>query len=257
MQSRTWKIPGGYSARFALAALLVCSMLPIWWLDDGNSYKPYYGLLFGLVKTVKDQIETGYICDAGAWLNITGKDANDRSFWQRDSASAKLQVNAAVSTYHGRLKAIGKFQIDTGTVQLTSLTDGSPALLEGAGLIFGDANATAFIIGAGQTPGQVRIKGPVELGQNTTTTMNYKGATNTSTRLIVDEGYLTLDGTLYLNSLDTQKPTQPLDFFSVVGANPAIYNAFDSIIGNLVMATYSGQEVEVTPNDLRFRVTIT
>src|SRR5687767_266640 len=57
----------------------------------------------------------------------------------------------------------------------------------------------------GTTPGNVAIRGAVTLGTNTTTEMNYHGASNTAGQLVILDSVFTLAGTLFLNSLDNKK----------------------------------------------------
>ena len=72
------------------------------------------------------------------------------------------------------ISAVGTYEIDTGTVQLTA---GGTNLdrLDGQGLNFGNDNFTYLNIvdAANQTPGTVTVQGPVNMAANTTTTMNF------------------------------------------------------------------------------------
>lgn len=145
-------------------------------------------------------------------LSITGTNANGYSYWQDTAASAKLLIQAP-------LFASGTLQIDLGSVTLTPFqTNGY--LLVGNGLNFGDDDPTSLNFTGGPGNAVANISGPVTLGQQTTTTLSFSGANNT-TNLIFVSGTLTLDGTLVLSSADfpTQKPTQTLAFFQATTIN--------------------------------------
>jgi hypothetical protein len=154
-----------------------------------------------------------------------------------------------VASPESNINAVGKYQIDIGKVALTALSGCDADELDGAGLIFGNANNTFFEIldsTAGQ-PGGVNITGPVTLAANTRLTMNYSGANNTADLLFV-RGLLTLNGTLVLNSVENppQKPTAALDFLGdSVGAINGTFASFD---GNVPMpVTYTGRQDPLQP----------
>lgn len=128
----------------------------------------------------------------------------------------------------------GTYHIDAGKVQLTAPPGAAADELDGAGLIFGNFARTFLIIvdATPGTPGTVTIKGPVTLGQLTTTTMNFVGATNTADLLDVRNGALTLNGTLSLFSFDGAKPTRALVFFDDANPGASINGNFTSIMDN-------------------------
>jgi hypothetical protein len=185
-------------------------------------------------------------------LNITGKDGNNYSYWQQTDAAAVLQIDAS-----GNINAAGTYEIDIGKVTLTAPSGGSADELDGPGLFFSATNNTALtIVDSGMTPGTVTVQGPVTLATNTTTTMNYMGGNNTSDVLDVQNGTLTLNGFLTLNSSDRKKPTQALIFFDDRGNGAAINGAFTAINGNLT-GTYTGKAVTVNGGYITYQVTIT
>jgi hypothetical protein len=164
----------------------------------------------------------------GTSLYIDAFDANTDSYWQKTSGNAKLKVDANAS-----LLADGAFQIDIGTVQLTAPSGSSAVELDGGGLNFGNANPTFLKIvdSTAGSPEQVTVQGGVTLAQNTVTTMNFSGANNTADLLNVEDGQLTLAGTLML--LGDKNPKQSFDFFAMVGNNPLILGNFTGITDNV------------------------
>src|SRR5580658_1358114 len=66
--------------------------------------------------------------------------------------TASLQILSS-----GNINAVGTYQIDAGTVQLTAPSGGSFDELDGAGLVFGNAANTAltFVDSTPGTPGTV------------------------------------------------------------------------------------------------------
>jgi hypothetical protein len=103
------------------------------------------------------------------------------------------------------INAAGGYLIDAGLVHFR----GSGDELDGAGPTFTTAYATHLtIVDVANTQGTVTVQGAVPLAAATTTTMNYKGRANTADVLDVRKGSLSLNGSLYLVSLDGSKPTQ-------------------------------------------------
>lgn len=192
------------------------------------------------------------VLSAGNMLNLTGADGNGYSYWQTAGAGPNLQVDAGAN-----LRASGTYQIDNGLVQFTAPSGRSADELDGAGLNFGNTNATSLTLvdSTAGIPGTVTLQGPVRLGQNTVTTMNFSGGTNTADCLDVQNCGLTLNGTLVVNSADRQKPTQALTFFDDAGNAPAITGEFTSIRDNLGR-TDSWAIVTINPNLLYFQVLI-
>jgi hypothetical protein len=179
----------------------------------------------------------------GAMLNVTGTDdlGEGISYWQDTSANAVLAVDVG-----SNIRAVGTYEIDTGTVQLQALSGQNMTIdaLDGQGLNFGNISPTFLTvtdstIGA---PGWVGVGGPVTLAANTTLTMHFSGASNTPDVLYVQNGALNLGGTLNLLSVDQplQKPTASLDFLGDSGGAASIGGAFASFTGNVPGATYTG-----------------
>jgi hypothetical protein len=187
----------------------------------------------------------------GNMLDLTNTDIAGYSYWQQNAASARLFVDAGAN-----LSARGTYEIDFGTVQLTAPSGGSADELDGAGLNFGNANATNLTLTDSTmgTPGQVTVQGPVTLAANTTTTMNFTGGNNVPDMLDVKNGTLTLAGTLQLQSTDDNPPTQPLDFLDDSGAQPIIAGSFASIKDNF-NNRYTGAWVGINPELTVLRVT--
>jgi len=214
------------------------------------------------VAGVADQVVVaGYInnlggtvdISAGTMLNITGTDALNNSYWQLNGTRDALAVRSGAN-----ISAAGKYQIATGTVYL--VTGGaSTDRLDGAGLIFSNNNPTTFNIAdaVSGTPGTVTVKGPVTLAGNTTTTMSYTGApTNTADLLDVQNGTLTLAGTLSLTSTNGVPPTVPLNFFDDIGGSPAINGAFARIVDSTGAMNSTGKVVTQNANLLYYQITI-
>lgn len=166
-------------------------------------------------------------------LFIAGTNSSGYSYWQGSSQAATLFVYGTEE-----IAASGTFQIDTGTVDLVA--NASSAELSGQGLNFGDDNPTFLtVVGIGGG-GVAIVSGPVTLGDLTTTQLTFSGANNTADWIDVENGSLTLDGTLYLQSTNGQKPTQAL-YFLADTVTPSILGAFSSITGNINPApTYTG-----------------
>lgn len=186
-------------------------------------------------------------------LHIAGVDGNGRSYWQQNAGSAQLYVQGA------NINADGTYQIDVGTVQFMAQSGATTDELDGKGLLFGNPAPTALTIidSTPGTPGTVTIQGPVTLAANTTTTMNFSGANNTADLLDVQNGTLTLNGTLKLHSIDRQKPTKALNFFDDRGGAPVIAGNFTAItIDNIQMAQIANAIVNVG-GVLYYQVTIT
>jgi hypothetical protein len=184
----------------------------------------------GAVYNLGGQVEVR----SGTMLNLTGQDANGYSYWAKAGANPVLLVAEAGSN----ITAAGKYEIDVGTVQLDALSGTTPPVidqLDGAGLIFGNANTTNLDISdtTANTPGIVDVGGPVTLAANTTVTMNFSGANNTADLLNVNGGALSLNGTLVLNSLDQQLPTGALNFFADSGTAPSLTGVFASMRNNV------------------------
>jgi hypothetical protein len=220
------------------------------------------------VQGVPDQVQIGgtvynmggsVIVSAGNMLDITGTDTNNISYWQTTSAAGSLKVDTnAVGS--GNIEASGIFQIDSGTVKLTAESGSFADELDGAGLDFGNTNNTFLTITDSTvgTPGEVIIQGSVTLAQKTTTTLNFTGGNNTADLLEVSNGYLQLNGTLMLNSIDGQKPNQPLNFLADSWATPAIDGNFSLITDSFRGMNDTGAVVGVLndPNLLYYQVTI-
>jgi len=188
---------------------------------------------------------------AGDMLNLTGKDASGYSYWQKTGSTALLQLDNGAN-----INAAGTYQIDIGTVKLTAPGGGRADELDGAGLNFGNANATSLtFVDAGVTPGTVTVQGPVTLAANTTTTLNFTGGSNTADLLDVKNGTLTLNGTLKLNSTDNKKPTAALNFLDDSGFGPSIAGNFTSITDSL-NGTDVGAKVTNNPQLIYYQVTI-
>jgi hypothetical protein len=155
----------------------------------------------------------------------------------------------------------GTFRIDSGTVQLTAPSGGTADELDAAELEFsGDDGANVRLTIVDSVPGTqgtVIVQGNVTLSAATTTTMNFSGTHNTADRLDVQNGGLTVAGSLVLRSNDGMKPTQPLNFFDDFSAagTPSLGGTFLSITAN-VGNTYTGAEVENNPQLLYYQVTI-
>jgi hypothetical protein len=170
-------------------------------------------------------------------LNITGEDADDNSYWQDTGANALLNVRS-----DGTIKGAGNFLIDVGTVQVTPPSSGNGPAIDSAELIFGnDSNTYLTVVDSGGTQGTVTIKGPVTLAANTTTTLSFSGANDTSDLLDV-QGTLTLAGTLSLNG--DEKPDDTLYFLDSSGAGATINGDFAQITNN-VGGTASGDKVQI------------
>ena len=168
------------------------------------------------------------VSNAGDMLQITGADAAGHSYWQTQGT---LLVNAGAN-----LSAFGNYEIDAGLVTLTAPAGAAADELDGAGLIFGNAGATALNIedATPGTPGTVTVQGPVTLSATTTTTMNFDGANNTADRLDVQNGALTLGGGLSLKGFNGQKPTQALTFFDDAGNAQSIIGTFNGVMDNVM-----------------------
>jgi hypothetical protein len=200
------------------------------------------------VQGVADQVSIGgsvsnsgtVFVDQGDMHNITGKDAANVSFYQNGSANVILNIATG-----GTLNAAGTYQIFISTVKLSAPENGTADELEGAGLFF-NATTALTIVDSGNgigNQGTFSVQGSVTLGANTTTTLNYTGATNTADLLDVRNGTLTLGGTLNLLSKDLKPPTQALNFLDDFGQNPVMNGAFAFITGNLGGGvTYTGQD---------------
>lgn len=206
----------------------------------------------GAVYNAGGTVQVGGI-GPGAQLKITGEDANGYSYWQDTGANALLAVLSG-----DNINAVGSFQIDTGTVQLTAPSGSTADELDGTGLDFGNANATKLTIvdNTAGTPGTITVQGPVTLAANTTTRMNYNGTNNTADLLDVKNGVLTLAGTLFLKSSDGQtKLTQARNFFDDSGTGADIAGAFATITGDLT-ATYAGQVITNNPQLKYYQITM-
>ena len=182
-------------------------------------------LIAGPVYNYGGEVQIG----SGDVLHIAGMDANGRSYWQQQAATAQLSVN------QGNINALGTYQIDIGTMQLMAVSGATTDELDGAGLLFGNTNQTALTIldSTPGTPGMITIQGPVTLAANTTTTENFSGHTNTADVIDVQNGTLTVNGTLKLISADNRKPTQPLTFLDDRGTNPVIAGNFTTVTVNI------------------------
>ena len=104
--------------------------------------------------------------------------------------------------------------------------------LDGAGLTFGNTNATSFFINDSVpgTPGTIVVQGAVTLDAMTTTTMNCNAATNTADLLVDNTGAITLGGTLSITIKGGMgAPNQPLIFFQDGGGKPSITGNFKPI----------------------------
>ena len=207
-------------------------------------------LIAGAVYNTGGQVQ---VLGTGSILHITGKDASGYSYWQQNGANAQLYVQG------GNINASGTYQIDTGTVQFMAVSGAATDELDGAGLIFGNANATALTIldSTQGFPGTVTIQGPVTLGANTTTTENFVGGgNNNADRLDVQNGKLTLNGTLNLVSSSGQKPVQPLSLFDDAGGAPAIGVDFTTITVN-IQGVQTQSSVVLRGGTLYYTVSIT
>jgi hypothetical protein len=185
----------------------------------------------------------------GSLLNLTKSDAFGYSYWQKLSTNPSLKIDNG-----SNINAAGTYQINAGLVQFR----GSGDELDGAGLVFGNFQATTLAIAdMGTTTGKVTIQGPVTMAAQTTTNLNYNGGTNQADLLDVKNGVLTLAGTLKLFSLDGNKPTVPLVFLDDSGPGAAINGAFATINGSLPPpVTYTGQVVNVNATLVNYQVTI-
>jgi hypothetical protein len=157
----------------------------------------------------------------GSMLKITGVDPFGYSYWQKSSANAVLMVDSG-----SNISAAGSYQINAGTVQL--LTGGNSFdRLDGTGINFGNVANTNLTIVDGGTPGFISVQGPVTLAANSTTTMSFLGATNAPDQLIVQNGALTLNGTLNMHSIDGAKPNPSvaLNFFQDTAAVASIIDS--------------------------------
>jgi hypothetical protein len=169
--------------------------------------------------------------DGGSLLNITGKDANNVSYWQKTDGAGLLQVKQ-----NGNINAAGNYQIDTGTVQLAT---GGTSIdrLDGAALIFGNANNTALTLvdQTNGTPGTATVQGPVTLAANTTVTMNFNGTAGTTDALNVQNGVLALNNSkLILKAApDGVKLGAVSTLFNDMGTPADITGAFASIVDTL------------------------
>lgn len=182
-------------------------------------------LISGAVYNVGGLVEV----EGGNLLHITGKDARNFSYWSNGDA-AKLQIDNG-----GNINAAGLYQIDAGTVVLTAPAGGKADELDGAGLYFGNATKAFLTIvdATPGTPGTVTVQGPVTLNANTKVTMNFVGATSKEDLLDVQNGALTLAGTLNLVASDGKKPGLPLVLFDDAGATAAINGNFGTITDNV------------------------
>jgi hypothetical protein len=148
----------------------------------GTLVRPNVG---GSQNGVPDQVTIGgYVSNGGGtvdvgqgeMLRITGRDADNWSYWQLDDPAATLYLELGAN-----LSVAGTYQIDRGLVKLTAPSGGSADELDsGLGLNFGNVNPT-FLTVVDSTPGRtgtVTVQGPVQLADNTTTTLNYKGWTS-------------------------------------------------------------------------------
>lgn len=190
----------------------------------------------------------------GTMLKITGVDGGNVGFWQKPDPNyaGSLFVDAGAN-----LNAAGTYQIDGGNVYLQT---GGASLdrLDGAGLIFGNANATYLIIDDNPTggPGTVTVKGPVTLAAKTTTTMSFTGGSNQADLLDVQNGALTLNGKLSLHGIGGRMPTAPLNFFDDSGATPAITDLGIVITDDAGGKNDTGRVVTQNANLKYYQVTI-
>jgi hypothetical protein len=189
----------------------------------------------------------------GELLHLWSKDAAGRSYWQQVGGSAQLYVQG------GNINAAGTFEIDTGTVQFMAVSGATSDYLDGAGLIFGNANQTALTIvdSTRGTPGTVTIQGPVTLAANTTTTENFAGGGNTADLIDVQNGTLTLNGTLNLISGNGRRPLQALNFLDDQGGVPTIAANFTTIDVLDIPAAVIANAIINNGGVLNYQVTIT
>jgi hypothetical protein len=209
-------------------------------LDRTGGYLPGAINEVRIKGTVYNEGGTVNIAGTNALLSITGTNLSGYSYWQDTDAGASLKVATG-----SNINATGTFQIDTGTVQLQALSNAAPTLdeLDGAGMNFGNDYNTYLTItdSTPGMPGWVSVGGPVTLAANSRLTENFSGANNTADMLWVQNGNLSLAGTLYLNSTDNQKPTQALDFLGDSGGANALIGNFTTLMGNINPApTYTG-----------------
>lgn len=178
-------------------------------------------------------------------LKLTSQDGNGYSYWQKADSHASLSIGSGTN-----INAAGTCRIDTGSVVFNGFGDE----LDSAGLIFGNANPTSLTLSGGIAT--VTVQGPVTLGQQTTTSISYSGANNTSGVLDVRNGTLTLNGTLSLQCSDGVKPTRALVFFDDIGAGATIAGAFTSITDTRdPKANDTGQVVTINGTQKQFQVT--
>jgi hypothetical protein len=196
------------------------------------------------------------VVGGGTMLNLSGKDTHGYSYWQ-DDADSVLKVYDT-----SNINAIGKYEIDLGTVVLTAQSGAVPNFdaLDGEALIFGNAGNTIFQIEDSNfgTPGQVNVGGPVTMSANTTVKMNFLGATNKADLLNVSLGDLKLKGTLDLTSRDNQPqlPTAALIFFADSGPTPSITDNFTLIKDNALGTSYTRWVDDTNPNVYYWNVLI-
>ncbi|MBY0228583.1 MAG: hypothetical protein K2W96_04815 [Gemmataceae bacterium] len=188
-----------------------------------------------------------------AMINITGKDAADRSYWQQAGALAKLQIAAG-----GNLAGLGTVRIDIGLAEFTAPSGGSAEVVRSAGLVFGNANQTLLTIkDSGAGTGTLTVHGSVTLAANTITTMNFKGGAAPAADLIGVRGggTLTLAGTLRLKG-SGGLPAVPLVFFDVIDAMPTLNGGFATITDDQGGTNDVGAVVNNPPQQKKYQVTI-
>jgi hypothetical protein len=110
-------------------------------------------------------------------LTISAADAVGQSYWQSTANTAELGVGSGPGA---NISVIGTYEIDIGTVTLTTVPGAKPDELDGQALNFGNANPTAFVFtdSVAGTPGTIIVNGFVNLAAKTTTYMNFNDATN-------------------------------------------------------------------------------
>jgi hypothetical protein len=187
-------------------------------------------------------------------LKVTGKDANNVSYWQKTDSGAKLQLDK-----NANINAAGSYQIDIGTVQMTAGSPTSDRLDGGGlGLVFGNTNNTSLTIvdQTAGTPGNVTVQGPVTLAANTTVEMNFNGTAGTVDTLSVQNGVLALNNSkLSLNSSDKATKLGALStMFYDTGTPADITGGFASIVDDIGNNYTTQKKVKVNNQSYYYQV---